>query len=470
MLREEGMMDPEFDTGDDENAEVEKPEDRAESQKRMLHIECIKLIQRNELGRQGRNRFKHNYEQNKKLKQHLQNSTLDKDDFVTSVQKGFRAMLGRERVKDMRESEFEFLGMKRVTSAEDLFEEQLRRENRSQRKLLQKEYHREMTESKLRLSTDLRITYSEKKEVELYDEIWDKICAFKDPSMNNKEFTGPNPLSSSEWPPGAKLEDVLNPPEPDEDGGDPKKKGKDKKEPKKKKGKKKGKKGKSSVLMEGCGKSTDDFLKCLNDFKDWEDWETDVKCLPNPEQRVDEKMLEKDLLAQVENDVTKKVHKQIMEELDALAAGAKIKGQKKKKKKGKKKGGGKDADEDEETALEKKIQTRDKKKFKLGKKDPKTRRDNFAELVRYRLIRKIEPVELSDLVSGFDYIAHDNILATLNPEVGLYEPSMHQIKNYVTTQLIIPLACPAVASRLAAVDKKSVIKSCVFFGPSGTGK
>jgi len=67
-------------------------------------------------------------------------------------------MLGRERVKEMRESEFEFLGMKRVTSAEDLFEEQLRRENRSQRKLLQKEYHREMTDSKLRLSTDLRLT------------------------------------------------------------------------------------------------------------------------------------------------------------------------------------------------------------------------------------------------------------------------------------------------------------------------
>jgi len=47
--------------------------------------------------------------------------------------------LGRERVKESREQEFEFLGMKKVTSAEDLFEEQLRRENRSQRKLLQKE-------------------------------------------------------------------------------------------------------------------------------------------------------------------------------------------------------------------------------------------------------------------------------------------------------------------------------------------
>jgi len=186
--------------------------------------------------------------------------------------------------------------------------------------------------------------------------------------MNNKEFEGPGPLGSGEWPAGAKLEDVLNPPEDDEDGGDPKKKGKEKKEPKKKKGKK-GKKGKkNAVLMEGCGKSTDDFLKCLNDFKDWEEWETDTKCLPNPEQRVDEKMLEKDLLAQVENDVVKKVHKQIMEELDALAAGGGGKKKKGKKKKGKKKGGAKDADEDEETALEKKIQLRDAKKIQIKKR------------------------------------------------------------------------------------------------------
>ena len=39
---------------------------------------------------------------------------------------------------------------------------------------------------------------------------------------------------------------------------------------------------------------------------------------------------------------------------------------------------------------------------KLKKDKAKTRRDNFAELVRQRIVRKIEPVELSDLVSGFD--------------------------------------------------------------------
>lgn len=134
-------MEPEFNDGDNEdNPELQdNPEERLQSQAKYMLLESIKLIQRNELGRQGRNRFKHNYEQNKKLKQALQNTNLEPKDFVTSVQKGFRAMLGRERVKEAREEEFEFLGMKRVTSAEDLFEEQLRRENRSQRKLLQKE-------------------------------------------------------------------------------------------------------------------------------------------------------------------------------------------------------------------------------------------------------------------------------------------------------------------------------------------
>jgi len=153
--------------------------------------------------------------------------------------------------------------------------------------------------------------------------------------------------------------------------------------------------------MEGCGKSTDDFLKCLNDFKDWEEWENE-NAIPNPEQKVDEKKLEEKLLEEVESDVLKKVNKQIMAELDALAAGAGGKKKKGKKKQGKKKGGAKDADEDEEAALEKKIQTRDAKKFKLKKDKAKTRRDNFADLVRVRIIRKVEPVELSSLVSGFD--------------------------------------------------------------------
>jgi len=124
---------------DGENENMDNSEQHAIDNAKYLVLESIKLIQRNELGRQGRNRFKHNYEQNKKLKQALQNTNLEPKDFVTSVQKGFRAMLGRERVKESREQEFEFLGMKKVTSAEDLFEEQLRRENRSQRKLLQKE-------------------------------------------------------------------------------------------------------------------------------------------------------------------------------------------------------------------------------------------------------------------------------------------------------------------------------------------
>jgi len=165
-LRED-TYEPNNDGDMDGDENMANPEQVALDNARWLVLESVKLIQRNELGRQGRNRFKHNYEQNKKLKQALQNPNLEVKDFITSVQKGFRAMLGRERVKEAREAEFEFLGMKKVTSAEDLFEEQLRRDNRSQRKLLQKEYHRELTESKLRLSTDLRLTYAGVKEIEL---------------------------------------------------------------------------------------------------------------------------------------------------------------------------------------------------------------------------------------------------------------------------------------------------------------
>lgn len=55
-------MEPEFNDGDNEDnpEQQDNPEERLQSQAKYMLLESIKLIQRNELGRQGRNRFKHN--------------------------------------------------------------------------------------------------------------------------------------------------------------------------------------------------------------------------------------------------------------------------------------------------------------------------------------------------------------------------------------------------------------------------
>lgn len=53
-------------------------------------------------------------------------------------------------------------------------------------------------------------------------------------------------------------------------------------------------------------------------------------------------------------------------------------------------------------------------------------------------------------------------MSTLDGEQGTYEPSLHQIKNFVVCNLIIPLACPVVRQRLSLIGKKEICKSVLF--------
>lgn len=50
-----------------------------------------------------------------------------------------------------------------------------------------------------------------------------------------------------------------------------------------------------------------------------------------------------------------------------------------------------------------------------------------------------------------------------------YEPSIQQVKNWVTVNIIIPLSSDFVRDRLTMEGKK-LIKNVLFFGPKGTGK
>jgi len=113
-----------------------------------------------------------------------------------------------------------------------------------------------------------------------------------------------------------------------------------------------------------------------------------------------------ELREEIEMDIVKKVHKMITEELIALnPVSSKKKPKKKKKgKKGKKGGGDDDEKEDEETKREADATKMDKlfaKKIFMSTKFP-SRRDNFSECVKLRFLRKIKPIEMKDLVGGFD--------------------------------------------------------------------
>jgi len=47
---------------------------------------------------------------------------------------------------------------------------------------------------------------------------------------------------------------------------------------------------------------------------------------------------------------------------------------------------------------------------------------------------------------------------------------MHQIKNFVVCNLIIPLASTVVRTRLVELGKKEITKTILFFGPRGNCK
>lgn len=121
-----------------------------------------------------------------------------------------------------------------------------------------------------------------------------------------------------------------------------------------------------------------------------------------------------------------------------------------KKSKGKKKGEEEEEREDEETKLD--IESKKSDKGWPGFKTvnvQSSRRDNFIEIVKERFCRKIKPTKLDDLVGSYNYVEAENI-TNADPEnnSGAYETSMHQIKNFVVCNLIIPLASNIVRQRL----------------------
>jgi len=73
-------------------------------------------------------------------------------------------MLAREKVDTMREEELEFLGMKWFKNAEDVQAENIRKENRNERKVVQFRYEKDLEEIKDKL--DKELLESESKDIE----------------------------------------------------------------------------------------------------------------------------------------------------------------------------------------------------------------------------------------------------------------------------------------------------------------
>jgi len=225
---------------------------------------------------------------------------------------------------------------------------------------------------------------------------------------------------------------------------------------KKKKGEKKGKKGKGKkgkgdddgdkekLMKIGPSEVVQKFDQFYDEYNvDWSNRDE----RDNREQAYDRVMAREEVMPLVEKEYRADVDAMIKMELENLKALSGVKG-KKKKKKGKKKKGKKSK----------------KKKLKLhGAKYIRdmSEYDMLVELVKNGIVKKLPPTALTDFIGEFNYIhlMIDNILDTPR------EPSMALIRQLVTEYIIFPLG-----SALCRARFPEMIRSVLFYGPSGTGK
>lgn len=411
--------------------------------------EAIAIIQKNERGRQGRERAqlvglmkKQRQMEDKRSRMGI---PLSHDEAATRIQAVVRGFIWRRRIKRQADEELMFIGMK--PKPRDPKKDPLTAEakNLMRRKRIQLEHAREYDEAIVNLKQKVR----ELEGQDMRETIQDKVNAWFVEKRNPD--TGEYPDFPDKEDGGSKI--ILNPPPPTinqilDDGADPKAKGGKKPEPKKDA---KGKKGevKEEVKEE---KITSVFIPSIeaavHDFvAKWQDRDESGNFF----QKHDVELVKDDLRPTVFEEIRQQVDEEMTVLLQNLkdmvdaerAAKLGKKGKKKKKKKGKKKG---------------------KKGGKKGKKkkDPTADRSIeslFAELVSNGILQPCPHVHVRDYIGSSSFMQ-----ATLEKANVIPDPSLAQIRQALTEFAVLPLGSQYIHERAP------YLKSLLLFGGEKTGK
>ena len=427
---------------------------------------AIRLIQKNERGRQGRGRYldalqklttlKKTTENRQKLnngKMNAMNKQEIEDQSAEIIQDRIRGILARKTIERMRQDEMIFLGMQRKPKTEDEKKADpvdAATETRGFRKDIQSDHWDTFVEKKKELTEEIKdIEGSDiqdnmlRKRRDWYMDFYSKFQKYPDKMDGFYERDNTEtPLSPEEEEKKAAEEEAA--------AGKKDKKGKEGKGGKGK-GKGKGKGGgdeedtASALLKLG---PTEVVLKFDEFYEDYSgDWANRDE-RENKEQQYDRQLARDEVMPIVEKEFKKEVDEMIKMELEniklARASGKKKKGKGKKKKKGKKKG--------------------KKKANKLpGAKYVRdmTEYDMLVELVKNGIVKKLPPANLKDFIGEFNYI--HMMMEDLNDRPR--EPSMALIRQLVTEYIIFPLGSAMVRKQFP-----DYVRSFLFYGPAGTGK
>eukprot|EP00968_Pinguiococcus_pyrenoidosus_P028722 scaffold8065_cov267-Pinguiococcus_pyrenoidosus.AAC.6 len=436
--------------------------------------QAIAVIQRNERGRQGKQRalVVEDLRKDEKRGNFAASSDGDMDIEVAAanVQRLYRGFVSRRFASQERETELAFIGMKAPPPKEDDLAVELQHVY-EKRKHAQHEYQEEYVKAVGDTTEKLR----EEEGPEMRELLREERTAWITSRIEGTD--GRPPV----FPEG--LEDFYKDKEPTgevKDGEDnaaeeaKKAKGKgDDKGKGDKKGKGKKGKGKSSEPeeiekpppLQAKTALTDAIMESVTDFETiWQDRDE----VANPEQRHDVKLTRDEVRPNVLEEVRLQVDKMLVENLKKIKeqVDSKSKGKKGKGKKGKgKKGKGKKGKKDK------------KKKQKPLPGDKVSELKNMDEdqmlgnLINTRLVNTYVPHKIKDFVGDFNYLGtlyqhaerKDMDTETFAPQ----NPSMAQIRANVTEYAVLPLGSEDVKPKLG---KELNVKSLLLYGPPGTGK
>mmetsp|Transcript_33907 Transcript_33907/g.75181 ORF Transcript_33907/g.75181 Transcript_33907/m.75181 type:complete len:829 (-) Transcript_33907:621-3107(-) len=418
----------------------------------LLEDDAILLIQKNERGRQARERARMMSILKKQRqiedKRSRMGVPLSHEEAARRIQAAIRGFIWRRRIKKESDTELMFIGMKPKPRDARKDPQISEAKNLMRRKRIQLEHAREYDEAIVTLKQKVR----ELEGQDMRETIQDKINSWF--VANRNEETGEYPDFPDQDDGGSKV--ILNPPPPTldsllEDLNDPKAKAKDKK-PDKKATDKKGKKGEevaevkeekiSSVFIPSIEAAVHEFVA------KWQDRdETD-----NFFQKYDAELVKDELRPIVFEEIRLQVDEEmrvllqnLKDMVDAERAAKLGKKGKKKKKKGKKKG---------------KKGKKDKKGKK--KKDPTSDRSIeslFAELVSNGILQPCPHVHVRDFLGSSSFMQ-----ATLEKANVIPDPSLAQIRQALTEYAILPLGSQYIHERAP------YIKSVLMYGGEKTGK
>ncbi|KAG2497810.1 hypothetical protein HYH03_004081 [Edaphochlamys debaryana] len=423
--------------------------------------EAILMIQKNERGRQARERAR--LAAIAKRQRQIEDRrvrlgvTLSHEEAARKIQAAIRGFLWRRRIRKEADKELMFIGMKPKPRDPKRDPQSQESKNLMRRKRVQLEHAREYDEAIVNLKNKVR----ELEGQDMRETIQDKVNAWFVEKRNPE--TGEYPDFPEADDGGSRV--ILNPPPPTlasllEDVVGDGKKGKDGKKDagkdakgKGKKDDKKGKKGDDGMGSGEAEKITAVFIPSIEagvqEFvAKWQDRDEQ----DNFHQKFDGELVKDELRPivfeeiRLQVDVEMRVLLQNLKDLVEAERAAKL-GKKGKKKKGKKKKG--------------KKGKKDKKKGKK-KKDPTADRSIeslFAELVSNGILQQCPHVHVRDYLGSSSFMA-----ATLEKANIIPDPSMAQVRQALTEYCILPLGSQFIHERAPYT------KSVLLYGAEKTGK